>query len=296
MYYLTMPEGPFKLHDSYWRNDYNGSLPRAQIRRTFEFQRTHDFRPSCSVQPRNTLYLRSPVKDLRELLNRRNIPIPPELPKGHDLKRNLELLLDVADITIPFHPFLRLPAELRNRVYAEYVNDFANKPLNAPTNPPLSLANRQLRTEFLPVFFGNCTFDLRLIEKARDNELKDVSLRMELQSQAFFNSVDLQNLSTIRNLRLCLSGPRNYCISQGTEHMSKFTIQLSDDHRSFNIVSKAPRSLEKHLREPTQQWMAQAAAQLRQVLEAMRTAHGQQKIVLTLSSIYALRRALEVMY
>lgn len=88
-------------------------------------------------------------------------------PQGAN-RHTLINLLRAADASPTFDKPTHLPAELRTRIYELYMEPFSNIPLVAPTEPPLTRASRLLRTESLPVFYGQCSFQFTYVSGPGD--------------------------------------------------------------------------------------------------------------------------------
>lgn len=60
--------------------------------------------------------------------------------------------------------FLKFAPELRLCVYEAYIDGLPHKP-DTPTPPPLAAVSRQIRNEFLPVFWERSFFELTFVQR-----------------------------------------------------------------------------------------------------------------------------------
>lgn len=92
--------------------------------------------------------------ELRRSAKQRHIHLGSRKPS----RKALICALRRADRECCLDRFLRLPIELRLQVYEAYCSDCTTEPIFTEATPPLARANRQLRSEFLPVFDKECAF------------------------------------------------------------------------------------------------------------------------------------------
>ena len=121
--------------------------------------------------------------------------------------RFIRLLEKNDDDSTIFHRFLDLPAELRNRVYEFYVEDFP-RTLKLPTKPPLSRTCRLLCQEVLPIFYANLEFEIHLSQ----NALSSKKFSEDIETQMFLVHLSLADVACIRKLKLVINqaeGPYN---------------------------------------------------------------------------------------
>lgn len=99
-------------------------------------------------------YERCSVAELRKFTQQRNLALLPSSKKAELVKA-----LKEADEAQSFKNFAELPAELRGRIYGMYIEGFNGLGyFRTPEQPPTACVSRQLRHEFLPVFYGSCKF------------------------------------------------------------------------------------------------------------------------------------------
>lgn len=94
--------------------------------------------------------------ELRRSVKQRHIP----LGSRKASRKALNCALRSADESRRPDRFFGLPIELRLQIYEAYCSDCTTEPIFTEATPPLARANRQLRSEFLPVFDKECTFDI----------------------------------------------------------------------------------------------------------------------------------------
>lgn len=102
------------------------------------------------------------------------------------------------DMNPTFSRFEDLPPEIRTIVYEIYMNDFAGKDLERPTQPPLARATRLLRKEALPVFYGKCTFVVYLdsgMHSYYRSGVRDVSSK-------YLKALSAENVGYMRNIAI----------------------------------------------------------------------------------------------
>ncbi|KAK4541535.1 hypothetical protein LTR36_007832 [Oleoguttula mirabilis] len=75
---------------------------------------------------------------------------------------DLVALLESADKARTFHPFVQLPAELRNRIYRYATASDPSVALVRPRVPAICQASSQLRSESLPIHYGVNCFAIQL--------------------------------------------------------------------------------------------------------------------------------------
>lgn len=217
---------------------------------------------------------------------------------GH--RRELVQLLDRADQEPQFNDFLLLPAELRNRIYAMHFAEF-DQPLSTPSQPPLTLTNRQVRSETLPMFYNSITLDITFIRHlgASFTSMGEVRYRHSVphQTRSFFHSVGDHNIAQIRRFRFCVKHDRNdpnaiswSAVDEFDSMVRSFEIDLPEEQSRKvelrfvqGVMRGARRPLsERVFRGDVQEWVAR-----------MNEREG--KIALGLEDVHMLRRAMEML-
>ena len=143
------------------------------------------------------IYTKYPNKELRRLLKQRRPS------KEHMLLGSRERLLaelERLDKTPAFTRFASLPAELRNRIYELYFSQFEG-PLYAPSQPPLTLINSAIRQECLPLFYGNCAFEVICTTRAGAANRAEAKFIMTDRSMLWLHSID-PHLPQMKQIRL----------------------------------------------------------------------------------------------
>lgn len=135
-------------------------------------------------------------------------------------------------------PLLRLPAELRNRIYSfavvaeqrlEVLPKHGSSHLNKQlVQPALSQVSAQLRCEVLPIFYGENSFQLKLTHGSHRAPLELLFV--------WLRSIGKNNCDLIRNLHACL--PK---ASQPPSVQQQYSLQTTDSSqvsfsRLFNVV------------------------------------------------------------
>lgn len=143
--------------------------------------------------------------ELREFIEARRIAARHDDDgKIRGRRMDLVLLLDCQDQQPDFHRFLDLPAELRNRIYRMYF-DSLEEPQLAPSQPPLTVANRQLRSETLPMFYAWLRLPVQLSCRDGSSMLRMGRLRTSIyipdKIELFFRNTRPENLTLIRRFR-----------------------------------------------------------------------------------------------
>lgn len=145
-------------------------------------------------------YLGRPNSELRALIRARDLET--DFGPGN-IGQRFELLevLEEADQNPEFERFMDLPPELRARIY-EYYFLSLKEPLLAPTQPPLTLTNRMIRQESLPLFYATCSFELRLRVHALVRGAARHGRRycMPTEFHLWLHTCGAENLADIKNL------------------------------------------------------------------------------------------------
>lgn len=176
--------------------------------------------------------------ELKELIKARNIPAKlDESGKARGKRTDLVFLLDVHDQKPDFHRFLELPAELRNRIYAMHFESLG-EPQHPPSQPPLTLTSRQLRSEALPMFYSWLRLPIQLSRRSGSPILAMSATRMSIycpdKLELFFRNTLPENLALIRHFRFSviheagLRGSRSPIIATLDATMT-FEIDLPED-------------------------------------------------------------------
>ena len=135
-------------------------------------------------------------------------------------------------------PLLRLPAELRNRIYSfavvanlgiDILPSYSSTILNAKLiQPTLSRVSTQLRNEVLPVFYSENLFLLKLTQVAHKGSLQLLFV--------WLRSIGKENCDLNRDLHVCLPAP-----SQPPSRHQQYNSQATNFSqvafaRLFNVV------------------------------------------------------------
>ena len=150
-------------------------------------------------------YVNLSNKDLRQLIEDRDIDTSDVLD-GIRMGRRQDLvsLLESADDRPRFRKFLRLPPELRNRIYDFYFAEFEDKPIYAPTQPPLTTSCRTIRSETLQMFYSKCKFAVVFHVPVRWGIRQASLLSVPSQLLLFLRTTPAKNIALIRKLQFRL--------------------------------------------------------------------------------------------
>ena len=113
---------------------------------------------------------------LRILTERRSLH-----PRRMNRRDMVEALIasDKLEARRTFEGLVRLPPELRVYIFKMAMDAF-DEPLFLPVQPPITFANRLLRTESLPIFYSRCRFEV-VVDYALDSRgLQDRSAAMKI--------------------------------------------------------------------------------------------------------------------
>lgn len=113
------------------------------------------------------IYEHCTIAELKGFIKARHL----QMPKGRAHKAEFIAVLEAADEEPVFDKFRSLPAELRNAVYKEYVDDLPRLPV-LPHQPPLTLASSQIRKESLPIYYDRAVFAFRIWTNAGLREVR----------------------------------------------------------------------------------------------------------------------------
>ena len=139
------------------------------------------------------------------------------------------------------HPFFRLPAELRNRIYGLVVpcNNWATAS-NRPGRSEMSMMHicRAIRSETVPIFYGNNSFAFDL-----------GTSRGSLHAKQWINWVPLNAIASLRKLRLTTEIP---CKCEGTSRRFdaeggmrlSITIDCDTVGKAYTVLVNPLRTLE----------------------------------------------------
>lgn len=108
------------------------------------------------------------VAELKGFIQARRL----RMPKGSARKAEFIAVLEAADEQPVFDRFSSLPPELRNRVYAQYVDALPALP-TLPHQPPLTLTSSLVRQESLPVYYSRATFAVGICTNAGLPEVRN---------------------------------------------------------------------------------------------------------------------------
>ena len=157
-----------------------------------------------------TSYVPCTNDELRGFIKARGIDTIHVITKGaKGLRKELIQVLDEADQNPLFTKFLRLPPEIRNRIYNIHFADFT-QPLNTPVQPPLTLTCSQIRAETLQMFYSACTFEITLEQHIAFNYIRsrnESRLHIPPKTLLWFHSLAPQNLAALRRLRFDFATP-----------------------------------------------------------------------------------------
>lgn len=213
-------------------------------------------------------------------------------------REQLVVLLDRADQAPVFAGFVRLPPEIRNRVYGMYFADL-QQPLVAPVQPPLTLTSSQVRSESLQMFYDACTFEIRLEQRREWNFVKgrpETRLRIPPKTLAWFAALSTPNLRSLRRLRFDIAADvhapstdlwrhdRSFCAGG----LAAFELEVVRGERRFAVevlVSEGPG-----------QYFSKALGRVRRAVgRAVGGTNGREGGFLgfTVEDVRALRRAME---
>ncbi|KAM0715358.1 hypothetical protein Q7P37_008856 [Cladosporium fusiforme] len=107
------------------------------------------------------IYEKCTIAELKGFIKSRRL----QMPKGSFRKADLITILEAADENPVFDKFASLPAELRDSIYAQYVDNLPPLP-TLPHQPPLTLVSRQVRKESIPIFYSRATFAITICTNA----------------------------------------------------------------------------------------------------------------------------------
>lgn len=192
-------------HDDYWKLPHYDMTAKAM---KAELDKRNFRTSSCMEKWRLREHLRrsdmgvpsyafDSCEDLRGLIVARNIDVEDMARFRGGTVSDLISILDEGS----FHDFIRLPPELRNRIYEMYFAEFNHKPLYAPSQPPLTKTNSLVRRETLPMFYDRCTFELPL---HRYTTAPRSQLRIPNPVLLSFRCTMPEHLNLVRRLRICV--------------------------------------------------------------------------------------------
>jgi len=235
---VTMSEYLDAYHresDWYWRiqNRYHHGLHQKDLAQVFRDRFKRDLPESVRTNDEYNLQLRRADSgfpcywlwekaDLKHHVHNRGLQdIEAESPIQRDVtsldlrQLGAVIRLEYADTRpkLDFDKFMELPPELRFTIYEYYLGDFRDRPLHAPTMPPLARVHKTLRAELIPIFFANTTFDVRLLQTTglrhtgfvawTDNHGPDGSkLVICARTAQSFSSIPSEYAKTIRRFRV----------------------------------------------------------------------------------------------
>ena len=110
--------------------------------------------------------------------------------------------LTQADEERTFHQFTALPSELRLQIYGLHLADFTDRALYLPAQPPIARTCQLLRTETLPIFYRDCTIQLRFQQDLLNNRTRKY-LPHPL-TQIFLYTLNAERIARIRKLSIDL--------------------------------------------------------------------------------------------
>lgn len=125
------------------------------------------------------------TEELKKFIHDRGLQVTHEAP---DRAVFVEIL-ERADREWNFSRFTDLPPELRERIYAMYMDEFPKK-LTFPNQPPLTLTCRLLRREALPLFYRSTCFSLFFCYEMKRVPGKRGGLRPCLETALFLKSLN----------------------------------------------------------------------------------------------------------
>lgn len=261
---------PFDEHDSYWRiNDHARESQRLRqdekaLREEFKQHCTKDHTKQTKQELALLLrradhgllcYAHSSVEELKHSIKTRQIRY--QDMSGRNIRQHesagpertgLYAILDQTDAMRDFHRLLELPPDLRAEVYGYYLAPFAEQPLHALTTPPLARLNRLVRSEVLPLFFEQCTFEIPLIHVHRTFRMPIVlnmvpfAVHVSPEAALFFGAIDNDSLAQIRKLRISINQCDGYYIPRYgaplVEPLAACNVMLAKEGSNFEIDCK----------------------------------------------------------
>ncbi|KAK4549789.1 hypothetical protein LTR36_005090 [Oleoguttula mirabilis] len=286
-------------HDSYWRfadkYDYHvtGKL-RAELQsRGYKYtgRKKRLVYLLRRIDGALLLYDQCSLTELQTFAQDRHIQLPEHVSTlGKDQYKLLVSALEHADMVPRFEKLLELPPELRSAVYGHYVTGFSDKPLHAPTTPPLARLSRQLKSEILPVFFSSCTFDVHHLGLPHWSEESGYTYTGS-RTVCFFRKMTADNLACIKKLRACICEHEDQTMVPDAACV--FTID--EDGRGFKascngaLTGILPENFQKRLRG-----IEQAVRKVMLRMQVRKNDDG--RIALRLDDVVALRWALQLGY
>ena len=193
---------PFDFHNDYWKSTKYNRFSRETMEAELG-SRGYDLTKRVTEQKLHTLMLRvkrdlpnydaCSDQELETSAKDRRV-----IPTKIISRRTLTQALDRADREKTFNRFFDLPAELRNRIYAEYVRDFL-QPLRQPAQPPLAKVSRQLLREVPPIFHQECIFECEFVAEYTDDLWV---IRPRLTIMVFLLKCAKGGFNHFRNLRI----------------------------------------------------------------------------------------------
>ncbi|KAK4549770.1 hypothetical protein LTR36_005071 [Oleoguttula mirabilis] len=286
-------------HDDCWKLSCHRDLTAKEMREELEARGYH----VGSIMDKDRLrehlrrsdlglmsYYKCTNEELRQLIEARQIDISSYTDK-HRIgpRQDLTHSLDRADMHPKFHGFTKLPAELRNQIYGYHLADF-QKSIYAPSQPPLSKTCRLIRQEFIPLFYGTCCFEVRLLRICGQRVTMSDRMLLWLRSTA------AEHIALIRHLHLSIAYEKKGMLHAEfdlTDPLVTCSIYLGRKSKTFSIWSS------HYLAQGVQQ--AAAVARKKEMEKNMRAAMARVvrragKNNLRIGDIFALRRAVEAGY
>ncbi|KAK5679773.1 hypothetical protein LTS10_007721 [Elasticomyces elasticus] len=186
-------------------------------------------------------------------------------------------------------PFEKLPAELRVRMYDLYLDEFP-KVLKTPTQPPLARTCRLMRTEVLTIFYRRTTFILSLHVHRSTAAAQPYSLRFDLDSTAFIETLAPEHLARIERLQFNMTAMPSVTGDRRLTEHGKIVISLAD----LAIARASGWSAVCSFKSRAQDWNERASTETAKVISSMESKDG--RGVLTIRDVYALRTAFEAIW
>lgn len=188
--------------DDYWRQDTYARVSKAELVKRLDavghyIPRSYSNQNSLATYLQRfdqgcPCYFTCTTDELQKFVTARGLEVE---SSRRARATKLRTALENADAQRPFHKFMDLAPELRNRVYAFYMSEFNNNVLLAPTQPPLTQASSLIRQEALPVFYKTCKFTLAL------KHASCYGLKWDEDSDRFIKSLQPSSLAMVRNIQ-----------------------------------------------------------------------------------------------
>ena len=221
-YLQVSPTTTTQQHDDYWKlNEPDPRLTVTRLRcllksRGYAIGQTTDKEWLRDSLIRSDLGLMSYVPysndELRDIISARGID-PSKLVFGPGAGTRGELVefLDKADQQPRFHRFLDLPAEIRNRIYTMHIYSF-DEPEVTPSQPPITLTNRQIRSETIEMFYRSLKLPVEFHRRPRSmltfSGETTIPRVLPNHIRAFFQCTPPGNIALIRRFRFHVTSER----------------------------------------------------------------------------------------